>query len=68
MCEWNLHRGSDVEAMRTRWYGGGSEEELGVVRRVEAGLHHQSKSSSEWEMTQTKGNTRHKSGNIRKSP
>jgi len=28
MCEWNLHRGGEVEAMRTRWYGGGSEEEL----------------------------------------
>jgi len=28
MCKWNLHRGGDVEAMRTRWYGGGSEEEL----------------------------------------
>jgi len=28
MCEWNLHRGGEVEAMRTRWYGSGSEEEL----------------------------------------
>ena len=28
MCKWNLHRGGEVEAMRTRWYGGGSEEEL----------------------------------------
>jgi len=28
MCKWNLHRGSDVEAMRMRWYGSGSEEEL----------------------------------------
>jgi len=28
MCEWNLHRGGEVEAMRTQWYGGGSEEEL----------------------------------------
>ena len=28
MCKWNLHRGSEVEAMRTRWYGSGSEEEL----------------------------------------
>jgi len=28
MCKWNLHRGGEVEAMRTRWYGSGSEEEL----------------------------------------
>jgi len=28
MCKWNLHRGSDVEAMRTRWNRSGSEEEL----------------------------------------
>jgi len=28
MCKWNLHRGGEVEAMRTRWYRGGSEEEL----------------------------------------
>jgi len=28
MCEWNLHRGGEVEAMRTQWYRGGSEEEL----------------------------------------
>ena len=28
MCKWNLHRGGDVEAMRTQWYGSGSEEEL----------------------------------------
>ena len=28
MCKWDLHRGGDVEAMRTRWNGGGSEEEL----------------------------------------
>jgi len=28
MCEWNLHRGGEVEAMRMRWYGGGREEEL----------------------------------------
>jgi len=26
--KWKLHTGSEVEAMRTRWYGGGSEEEL----------------------------------------
>ena len=32
MCEWNLHRGGEVEAMRTRWHGSGSEEEL--VERV----------------------------------
>jgi len=28
MCKWDLHRGGDVEAMQTRWNGGGSEEEL----------------------------------------
>ena len=28
MCKWNLHGGSEVEAMRTWWYRGGSEEEL----------------------------------------
>ena len=28
MWKWKLHTGSEVEAMRTRWYGGGSEEEL----------------------------------------
>jgi len=28
MCKWNLHRGGDVGAMRTRWYRGGSEEGL----------------------------------------
>jgi len=28
MCKWNLHRGGEVEAMRTRWHGSGSEEEL----------------------------------------
>jgi len=28
MCKWNLHRGDEVEAMRTWWYGSGSEEEL----------------------------------------
>jgi len=68
MCKWNLYRGGDVEAMRTRWYGGGSEEELGGARRAEAGLHYRSESSSKWEMTQINGNTRYKSGNIRKSP
>jgi len=28
MCKWNPHRGGEVEAMRTRWHGSGSEEEL----------------------------------------
>jgi len=28
MCKWNLHRGGEVEAMRTWWYRSGSEEEL----------------------------------------
>jgi len=28
MCKWNLHRGGEVEAMQTWWYGGGSEEGL----------------------------------------
>jgi len=28
MCKWDLHRGGEVEAMRTQWYGSGSEEEL----------------------------------------
>jgi len=28
MCNWNLHRDGEVEAMRTQWYGSGSEEEL----------------------------------------
>jgi len=28
MCKWNLHRGGEVEAIRTQWYGSGSEEEL----------------------------------------
>ena len=28
MWKWKLHTGSEVEAMRMRWYGGGSEEEL----------------------------------------
>jgi len=68
MCKWNLHRGSDVEAMRTRWHGGGSEEELGGAHRAEAGLYYRSESSSERRMTQPRGNTRYKSGNIRKSP
>jgi len=26
--KWELHTGSEVEAMRTRWNGGGSEEEI----------------------------------------
>jgi len=68
MCKWNLHRGGDVEAMRTRWHGGGSEEELGGARRAEAGLYYRSESSSERRMTQPRGNTRYKSGNVRKSP
>jgi len=25
---WKLHTGSEVEAMQTRWNGGGSEEEM----------------------------------------
>jgi len=53
MCKWNLHRGGDVEAMQTQWYGGGSEEELGGAHRVEAGLYYRSKSSSEQGVTQT---------------
>jgi len=68
MCKWNLHRGGDVEAMRTQWHGGGSEEELSGARRAEAGLCYRSESSSERRMTQSRGNTRYKSGNIRKSP
>jgi len=28
MCKWNLHRGGEVEAMRTQWYRSGSKEEL----------------------------------------
>ena len=32
MCKWNLHRGGEVEAMRTRWYGSGSKE--GLVERA----------------------------------
>ena len=68
MCKWNLHRGGDVEAMRMRWYGGGSEEGLSGARRAEVGLHYRSESSSEWKMIQTWGNTGYKSGNIRKSP
>ena len=68
MCKWNLHRGGDVGAMRTRWHGGGSEEELGGARRAEAGLYYRSESSSEQGTTQSRGNTRYKSGNIRKSP
>ena len=68
MCKWNLHRGGDMGAMRTRWYGGGSEEELSGARRAEAGLCYRSESSSEWGMIDTRGNTRNKSGNIRKSP
>jgi len=47
MCKWNLHRGGDVGAMRTRWYGGGSEEELSGARRAEAGLCYRSESSNE---------------------
>ena len=68
MCKWNLHRGGDVEAMRTQWYGGGSKEELGGAHRAEAGLYYWGESSSEQGMTETRGNTRNKSGNIRKSP
>jgi len=68
MCKWNLHRGGDVEAMRTRWHRGGSEEELGGARRAEVGPYYQSESSSEQRMTQPRGNTRYKSGNVRKSP
>jgi len=30
--KWELHTGSEVEAMRTRWYGSGSEE--GIVERT----------------------------------
>jgi len=26
--KWELHTGSEVEAMRTRWNGSGSEEEI----------------------------------------
>jgi len=47
MCKWNLHRGSEVEAMQTQWYRGGSEEELSGVCRAEAGLHYWGESSSE---------------------
>jgi len=68
MCKWNLHRGGDVGAMQTQWYRGGSEEELGGAHRAEVGLYYRSESSSERGMTQTRGNTRYKSGNIRKSP
>ena len=68
MCKWNLHGGGDVGAMRTRWYGGGSEEELSGARRAEVGLCHRSESSGERGMIETRGNTRNKSGNIRKSP
>jgi len=28
MCKWNLHRGSEVEAMQMQWYRSGSKEEL----------------------------------------
>jgi len=35
MCKWNLHRGSEVEAMQTRWYGSGSEE--GIVECMRGG-------------------------------
>ena len=68
MCKWNQHRGGEVEAMRTRWYGGGSEEGLSGARRAEAGLHYRSESSSKRGMIQTRGNTGYKSGNTRKSP
>jgi len=30
--KWKLHTGSEVEAMRTRWYGSGGEE--GIAERV----------------------------------
>jgi len=68
MCKWNLHRGGDVEAMRTRWHRGGSEEELSGARRAEVGLHYWSESSSERRIIQTWGNTGYRLGNIRKSP
>jgi len=51
-----------------RWHGGGSKEELGGARRAEVGLYYRSESSREQRMTQSRGNTRYKSGNIRKSP
>ena len=38
------------------------------ARRAEAGLHYRSESSSERGITQSRGNTRYQSGNIRKSP
>jgi len=68
MCKWNLHRGGDVGAMRTWWNGGGSKEELSGAHRAEAGLCYRSESSSERGMIEARGNTRNKSGNIRKSP
>jgi len=68
MCKWNQHRGSEVEAMRMQWYGGGSKEELSGAHRAEAGLHYRGESSSKWGMIQMRGNTGYKPGNIRKSP
>ena len=50
---WKLHTGSEVEAMQTRWNGGGSEEELGGAHRAEAGLYYRSESSSERRVIQS---------------
>ena len=44
--KWELHTGSEVEAMRMWWNGSGSEEEI-VERVGREGLHHRSESSSE---------------------
>jgi len=52
---WKLHTGSEVEAMRTRWNGGGSEEELSGARRAGTGLYYWSESSSERRVIQTQG-------------
>jgi len=40
--KWELHTGSEVEAMRTRWNGGGNSGARGAE-----GLHYRSESSSE---------------------